>query len=75
VRVMREIKHGFGADLWRRVSQQALVSPLSGSTHIAALVTSTLHFPSPVSPNGEIWFPALWWTGRDILLQARVLRI
>jgi hypothetical protein len=54
--------------------QNPVSSPHSG-TYIAGSVSFTLYSSNLLSASGEIRPPAIWYTGREILLQAHVLRI
>ena len=57
------------------IQKQNAVSSLSIGTHIAVLVSFTVHPPSLGSACGAMWPPRVCYAGRDILLQTHVLRI
>ena len=57
------------------IQKQDPTSRLHSDTGIALLAPLTLHSTNRFPASGEVLLPALWYAGRDILLQAHILRI
>ena len=57
------------------IQKQDPTSRLHSDTCIAVLAPLTLPSTSRFPASGEVLLPALWYAGRDILLQAHILRI
>ena len=51
------------------------VSPSSNRTDVPVPVSVTLYFPNPLIALSELPLRTIWYAGRDILLQAHILRI
>jgi hypothetical protein len=57
------------------IQKQNVVSPASAHLYVAVLVLRIFHSPNFVSANASAGPSTLWHSGRDVLLQVRVLRI
>ena len=56
------------------IQKQDSTPPLSGSSHVVVMARVSVDSPNVRFTSGEIRSPTIWYAGRDILLQAHVLR-